>query len=591
VIWTGDSARHDSDESIPRSADQVLNTNQLLSDKIIETFTSDKNPSRLSIPVVPTFGNNDILPHNILLPGPNRWLQRYAEMWKTFIPEEQLHSFEFGGWFSVEVVPGKLAVFSLNTLYFFDRNAGVDGCAAPSEPGFKQMEWLRIQLQSLRTRGVKAILMGHVPPARTDSKQLWDETCWQKYSLWLKQYRDVIAGSVYGHMNIDHFVLHDTKEIDVMLAGGTAEDQKSIELDDFLDGDGGDLVEEADNHVAKRGVDDYLQELRQRWSKLPSIGHLDGVAEDASVSGKHKKKKGKNGEKHKDKPLQNLGGKWAERFHVSLISPSIVPNYFPTLRVVEYNISGMGGDTLSWYDANPGLLERGRDAGELADDELDQEIALAARLAEKNRKGGGKGKKPKNPSLVVPSPPPKSSPPGPAYSPQLFSFTGYTQYFANLTDINNDISPYEADEYEHGELEERKWRDGTHSGKKPKSKKPEPKEFRFEVEYDTFSDKIYKLSDLTVKSYLKLASRIAKSPGKKGKSLDTQSESDDISVHDWEGVEVDTEEADEGVEAEGKKHKKKHHNNKKKKNKVWLHFLKHAFVSTEDKKDLEKLGD
>ncbi|KAL2153927.1 hypothetical protein VTH82DRAFT_2603 [Thermothelomyces myriococcoides] len=168
VVWTGDTARHDRDERLPRHADQVLGTNAWIADKFVELF-GDKSGEGMVVPVVPNFGNNDILPHNILLPGPNKWFQSYAHIWRRFIPEEQRHSFEFGGWFSVEVIPGHLAVFSLNTLYFFDRNAGVDGCRDPAEPGYKQMEWLRVQLQFLRERGMKAILIGHVPPARTET--------------------------------------------------------------------------------------------------------------------------------------------------------------------------------------------------------------------------------------------------------------------------------------------------------------------------------------------------------------------------------------------------------------------------------------
>jgi endopolyphosphatase len=138
VLWTGDSARHDSDDKIPRTASQVVGSNRWMSDKVVETF-SDGDGKHMTIPVVPTLGNNDILPHNILMPGPNKWLQTYTDVWRRFIPEEQRHSFEFGGWFYVEVIPNKLAVFSLNTLYFFDRNAGVDDCQQPNQPGFMQM--------------------------------------------------------------------------------------------------------------------------------------------------------------------------------------------------------------------------------------------------------------------------------------------------------------------------------------------------------------------------------------------------------------------------------------------------------------------
>ncbi|RSM16348.1 Endopolyphosphatase [Fusarium oligoseptatum] len=168
VVWTGDTARHDSDEKLPRNSGHVLGTNRQVAQKIIDTFSDN---GQLDIPVIPTFGNNDFLPHNIFYPGPNKWLKAYSEIWHRFIPEEQRHSFAFGGWFEVEVIPNKLSVISLNTMYFFDRNAGVDGCADVSEPGFKHMEWLSVQLQRLRERGMKAILIGHVPPARTENKQ------------------------------------------------------------------------------------------------------------------------------------------------------------------------------------------------------------------------------------------------------------------------------------------------------------------------------------------------------------------------------------------------------------------------------------
>ncbi|OBT49682.1 hypothetical protein VE04_10131, partial [Pseudogymnoascus sp. 24MN13] len=160
------------DEQIPRTAAEITDANTELADAFREAF-ADKG-----VPVVPTLGNNDILPHNILLGGPNKWLQTYGRVWHHFIPEVQRHGFQRGGWFTVEVIPGRLAVVSLNTLYFFERNSGVDGCASKSEPGWEQMEWLGIQLGFMRDRGVKAILMGHVPPARTGGKKLWDESCW-----------------------------------------------------------------------------------------------------------------------------------------------------------------------------------------------------------------------------------------------------------------------------------------------------------------------------------------------------------------------------------------------------------------------------
>jgi len=57
--------------------------------------------------------------------------------------------------------------------YFFESNKAVDGCDSKSEPGYEQMEWLDIQLSIMRERGMKAIIIGHVPPAWTNAKRTW----------------------------------------------------------------------------------------------------------------------------------------------------------------------------------------------------------------------------------------------------------------------------------------------------------------------------------------------------------------------------------------------------------------------------------
>ena len=123
VIWTGDSARHDNDEQNPRSIAQVVGLNEFMVQKFVDVFgktdgdDDDDDPSNdLSVPVIPTFGNNDILPHNIFDKGPNRWTKTYLGIWQKFIPEAQRHQFDQGGWFNVEVIPNKLVVFSLNSL-------------------------------------------------------------------------------------------------------------------------------------------------------------------------------------------------------------------------------------------------------------------------------------------------------------------------------------------------------------------------------------------------------------------------------------------------------------------------------------------
>ena len=116
VVWTGDSARHDNDERIPRTQRQIIEQNEFMVRKFAEVFGQDGAEHQFKIPIVPTFGNNDIMPHNILLAGPNKWTVTYLDIWRGMVPEAQGHQFQRGGWFWVEVVKDKLAVISLNTM-------------------------------------------------------------------------------------------------------------------------------------------------------------------------------------------------------------------------------------------------------------------------------------------------------------------------------------------------------------------------------------------------------------------------------------------------------------------------------------------
>lgn len=452
VIWTGDSARHDNDEDLPRTAEQVLGLNEFMVQKMAETFgkhngeEDDEDPNNdFVIPIVPNLGNNDILPHNILAKGPNRWTRAYAGLWKQFIPQVQSHSFEQGGWFYVEVIPRKLAVFSLNTLYFFGSNAAADGCALRGEPGYQQMEWLRVQLQFMRDRGMKAILIGHVPPVRQEAKTSWDETCWQKYTLWNRQYRDVILSSHYGHFNYDHFMFQDFKD----LRKGTKKGQmQSLH------------ASHEDDDMSAQVKSDYFLQLRDEWSELPSPPKAKSLDWLDTVLGNKKDLK-----KKQKKYLKKIGGKYAERFSASFVSASVVPNLFPTMRVFEYNITGLENH-------------------DLHDSAIPPPAAFDYDTPEVDIEGKKKKKKKKTPKkykFTVPDAPSKSAPPGPAYSPQTFSLLKYTQYFANLTHINNDF--IETSDETNADIA--KWHEGKHKGKKPHEKDHEPKPKSSSTKYFT----------------------------------------------------------------------------------------------------------
>ena len=616
IVWTGDSARHDNDEEIPRTVEQVVELNKLLVNKLGEVFgkRDDGGDPRndFAIPIIPTFGNNDILPHNIFTPGPNSWTRRFAKIWRKFIPEEQRHSFERGGWFFVEVIPNSLAVFSLNTLYFFDSNTAVDGCAKRSEPGYEQMEWLRIQLQLLRERGMKAILTGHVPPARTENKLSWDETCWQKYTLWMHQYRDIVVGSIYGHMNIDHFMLQDSEEVNYEIMNGEVNEVFRTALDDDF---------------TIQSSAEYLSDLRTEWRRLPDSKGLDleraneeDIDENLEAMRKKKKKPKKS---KKAKYFEKIGGEWGERYSLSLVSPSVVPNYYPTIRIVEYNISGvehvgMGAvtDTAeTWDESDETVFDLATspetDFGAVRNKESELKKTKENKKSKKQPKEEKKKKrKPKKPKFTMPLPPSKSSLPGPAYSPQTFTLLGLTQYFANITTINNDFTPpvepkslntesysipRPADFSSDTSLDSQRWHEGKHSGEKPRRQK-EHKAFKYEIEYDTRIDPVLNLTDLTVRSYIELASRMGHyKPSKcfffeedvedrvEGRLRQLEIEAE----HKGEDQAMYDQESTSASKKDGKKEKKKQKRRRREENaKLWFTFVKRAFVGTRDDDEL-----
>lgn len=467
------------------------------------------------------------------------------------MPQEQRHSFARGGWFFSEVIPNRLAVFSLNTLYFFDSNSAVDGCDPKSEPGYEHMEWLRIQLQFLRERGMKAILIGHVPPARTESKQSWDESCYQKYTLWLRQYRDVIVGSVFGHMNLDHFMFQDVKDLayKFVIDG----------IDDEFTRPGRPAQSSNDDLFTTAAKVTYLNELREDWSSLPQPP--DGSSYPTAVDGSDPPIDGESKKQTELKKfLAEIGGPWAERYSLSLVSPSVVPNFYPTLRIIEYNITGLEDEHPATKAIGvPADVRRNEqqngwglqdwDTDHLSDpSDSQRDIQDNIHELKKKKKKGKKGKKklPK-PKFPVPEPPAKTTPPGPAYSPQTLSLISWTQYYANLTKINDDF---------------RKGPDVM--------KKKHPAHFTYDVEYTT-NDGIYQMKDLTMRSWLDLAERIGRKELK----------ASDDSIP-WQGMDIGM--APPSVPTHIKDTTTK---TKQPKNHVWRAFVKRAYVHTKPEEELE----
>lgn len=130
VIWTGDNIRHDNDRKHPRTEAQIFDMNNIVADKMTELFSAgnEEDPRDFDVSVIPSLGNNDVFPHNMFALGPTLQTREYYRIWKNFVPQQQQRTFDRSASFLTEVIPGKLAVLSINMLYLFKANPLVDNC-------------------------------------------------------------------------------------------------------------------------------------------------------------------------------------------------------------------------------------------------------------------------------------------------------------------------------------------------------------------------------------------------------------------------------------------------------------------------------
>ncbi|SCV73688.1 BQ2448_6118 [Microbotryum intermedium] len=289
VVWTGDNARHDIDTRFPRSLPEIYELNRYISSRMRQTFGN-------KVPIVTSFGNNDVFPHNIMFGGPSAITSEFLKVWKHYIPEDHLHTFARGGYYSIEAIPNQLVLVSLNTLYFYENNKGVDGCPSFSlkslsssfkkkkddDPGTEELLWLEQQLLLARMRGMQVWLTGHVPPTKSN----YYEGCYSRYGELMLAYQDTILGGLFGHMNIDHFSIIQAD--DVLPPPHKPKKNKKKKHDRVL-------------HTTGSGAT-LVNNLLQQFQGLPKRKHL----------------------KEKDYSVIN-------------INPSVIPTYLPAFRVWEYN--------------------------------------------------------------------------------------------------------------------------------------------------------------------------------------------------------------------------------------------------------------
>ncbi|KAI9263851.1 Metallo-dependent phosphatase-like protein [Helicostylum pulchrum] len=294
VIWTGDNSKHDWDKKNKRKRRDIYELNQRVTDMVLDTFW----PS--SIPVIPSFGNNDVYPHN-QIGGPDTdgdLLSFYEQMWRPWIPKDQRSTFRQGGYY-IKQVAARLNVLTLNTMYFYTKNKSVKNCKHPDSPAFIQLVWFEDQLKKARSKQEKIYVIGHVPPSPRDYKG----TCLSEYKRIAANYTDVVMGQFFAHLNMDHFLMFDGREDSSATCNLDESDPVHQHVLDIADYDNDQEV-----HVT-RNIKAYLGWLREMYQ---DIDPLDD------------KRAPPNGQT----PLV-----------VVQVSPSVLPVYNPAVRIYKYEIN------------------------------------------------------------------------------------------------------------------------------------------------------------------------------------------------------------------------------------------------------------
>lgn len=452
IIWTGDNMRHDNDRTHPRHEPKIFAMNELVTSKLYTKLCKhphDNNPRHMAIDLIPSIGNNDVFPHNLFALGPTLQTREFYRLWHWFIPEEQQKLFNRYGSFVKEVIPGKLAIISINTLYMFKANPLADNCMNPKEPGYQLLIWLGFVLQELRKRDIKVWLSGHVPPLEKN----FENSCYHKFTLWTHEYRDIIIGGVYGHMNMDHFVPVNGPDSRAFLEQQNMnmnEDPLQYEQESLHDMDLPFLTQGA----KPSNKESYMDTIKDTV--------YDKIAK--KLSPKRRKRKGK-----KPKTAKDLQYKYS----IVNVAGSIIPTFNPSMRIWEYNIS-------DWDQSSPDLQQNGFEPWDQFFLNLDDIITKEALITDHTLTT-------KREDKTIPSKMPKDLPLGPAYTPQLFSPTRFIQYFADLDKINSNYYQY--------------IKDGL------TEKEAAKKSFKYDIEY-TSEDAPFDGKSLMVHDYMEILSLI-----------------------------------------------------------------------------------
>ncbi|CAO3631894.1 unnamed protein product [Cunninghamella blakesleeana] len=297
VVWTGDNARHDWDKTIIRDRSSVFESNNVMATLMRDALGS--------IPVIPSLGNNDVVPHNQMMNGDSdknthQLLTYYLNLWKQWIPEDQHDQFQLQGGF-IHTVSPHIKVISLNSMFFIKKNARSDGCKRYG-PAKQHMDWFEHQLSIAKTNGDKVLVIGHVPP-----NEEYKNSCLNNYIHISSLYSDIIIGHLYGHLNKDHFLLYDATKENVLM--------NEYKINQDMNNDDHhhhqlELQQQYTFNYMKVKIPKFARQLQKMYENLDP--QLDSKRNHHLIS-------------DTSSPVVAIQ-----------VNPSVLPKFYPTLRVYRY---------------------------------------------------------------------------------------------------------------------------------------------------------------------------------------------------------------------------------------------------------------
>ncbi|XP_031639378.1 acid sphingomyelinase-like phosphodiesterase 3b isoform X2 [Contarinia nasturtii] len=244
VLWTGDALTHSMRGSIETRRLEVLRN---ITDLLSRTF-----PSQFVFPVL---GHDDGLGHGINF-------RILGELWRHWLPNEALETFNRGGYYTIEQTKSKLRIIALNTNFMrhdikyqqthsspirqrpsmsdlndhnyryhhgnhyrsngingysagnFDEHGGtVSALSGENHEAQKQWEWLEAVLDKTSRNKETVYIVGHIPPG-SDERQMgaqpnghttFSEINNLRYLQLVRKYSSVILGQFFGHLHSDSF--------------------------------------------------------------------------------------------------------------------------------------------------------------------------------------------------------------------------------------------------------------------------------------------------------------------------------------------------------------------------------------------------